>query len=78
MKIIAFIEAHQADLIRKILEDCGLWKPPPSRPPPVTSPSPTAAAAPVPDAGVTYEPDPDFIEHTRREQMEQPELPWDA
>jgi hypothetical protein len=78
MKIIAFIEAHQADLIRKILEHCGLWKPPPSPPPPISARPPTAADATAPDSGVTYEPDPDFLEHTRREQMEQPELPWDA
>ena len=77
MKIIAFIERHQADLIRKILEHCGLWKPAPPRPPPIWPRSPTAADAPGPDSGVTYEPDPDFLEHIRREQIEQPELPWE-
>ena len=34
MKIIAFIEADQGDVIRKILEHCGLWEDPPSRSPP--------------------------------------------
>ena len=34
MKIIAFIEARQGDVIRKILEHCGLWREPPPRPPP--------------------------------------------
>ena len=29
MKIIAFIEARQGDVIRKILEHCGLWHDPP-------------------------------------------------
>jgi hypothetical protein len=26
--------------------------------------------------GIRYEADPDFLEHTRREQSEQLELPW--
>jgi hypothetical protein len=34
MKIIAFIEAHQGDTIRKILEHCKLWQDPPPRAPP--------------------------------------------
>ena len=76
MKIIAFIEGHQADLIRKILEHCGLWKPAPPRAPPVHSVGPPGTTM-EPDSDVTYEPNPDFIEHTRREQMEQPELPWE-
>jgi hypothetical protein len=46
MKIIAFIEAHQQDIIRKILRHCGLplggpkgWQDPPPRGPPDTIPS---------------------------------------
>ena len=27
---------------------------------------------------ITHEVDPDFLEHLRREAMEQPELPWEA
>ena len=34
MKIISFIEGHQADVIEKILRHCGLWKEEPPRPPP--------------------------------------------
>jgi len=31
------------------------------------------------DGGITYEVDPDFLEHARREVLssKQPELPWD-
>ena len=67
MKIIAFIEAHQADLIRKILEHCGLWHDPPPRalPRPVRS-------SPASDPGITHEVDPDFLEHLRREELDQP------
>jgi hypothetical protein len=39
---------------------------------------------PEPDAGVTYEVDPDYLEHARREETtwessggDQPDLPWD-
>ena len=34
-----------------------------------------------PESGVTYEADPEFLEHARREDTsggEQPNLPWDA
>ena len=34
MKIISFIERHQADVIEKILRHCGLWKEEQPRPPP--------------------------------------------
>jgi hypothetical protein len=34
MKIVAFIEPPQADVIEKILRHCGLWNPPPARGPP--------------------------------------------
>ena len=37
MKIVAFIEAPQADAIRKILQHCGLWHDPPTRAPPKPS-----------------------------------------
>ena len=72
MKIIAFIEAHQADLIRKILEHCGLWHDPPPRVPPRP-----VRSSPASDPGITHEVDPDFLEHLRREELDQPELPWE-
>ena len=89
MKIVAFIEARQGEVIRKILEHCGLWHDPPPRAPPspssafqtprqVSVPGPTPGDAPRPDPGVTYEADPEFLEHARREYLEQPDLPWDA
>ena len=80
MKIIAFIEAHQVDLVRKILEHCGLWHDPPPRAPPRTlPPSRTVRSITGPDSdpGITHEVDPDFLEHLHREEIDQPELPWD-
>ncbi|MBC8553971.1 MAG: hypothetical protein H8D23_30545 [Candidatus Brocadiales bacterium] len=79
MKIIAFIEAHQSDLIRKILEHCGLWHDPPPRAPPKPSiPSQAVRSITMPDSapGITYEVDPDFLEYLQREEIE-PELPWE-
>ena len=85
MKIVAFIETPQADLIRKIIEHCGLWHDPPSRAPgppspsgPSQTPRPVPDPAPDPESGVTYEADPECLEHARRENLQQPNLPWDA
>jgi len=75
MKIISFIEARQGDVIRKILEHCGLWHDPPPRAPP-TAARPSRPVRP-PDPDFTYEADPDFLEHLHREKVEQPELPWE-
>jgi len=71
--------ARQGDVIRKILQHCGLWHDPPPRAPPGQS-RPSQAARPTHDAdgGITYEVDPDFLEHVRREAREEPELPWDV
>ena len=80
MKIIAVIEAHQGDVIRKILKHCGLWKdPPPRGPPRKTRPSQGVRPTHEADGGITCEVDPDFPEHARRKvfSSEQPELPWD-
>ncbi len=75
MKIIAFVEGHQADPIRKIFEHCALWHdPPPSAPPP----SRAGRSSPTSDAAITHEVDPDFLEHLRREAIDQPELPWES
>ena len=81
MKIIAFIEARQGDLIRKILEHCGLRHDPPPRAPPNLRRSPQTqpkadASTCDPDASLTYEVDPDFLEYQRREKAEQPDLPF--
>lgn len=90
MKIIAFIEARQGQVLRQILEHCGLWQDPspprtPPRPPPrrrrrsqVRRPH---CPMPEDDAGVTYEVDPEYLEYARREalgEQNQPDLPWDA
>jgi hypothetical protein len=78
MKLIAVIEAHQGDVIRKILQHCGLWHdPPPRGPPGKTRPSPGVRPTHEADGGFTYEVDPDFLEHAHREACEQPELLWD-
>ena len=50
MKIVAFIEARQSEVIRKILEHCGLWHDPPSRAPPSPAGrSQTPRRVPAPD-----------------------------
>ena len=82
MKIISFIEACQGDLIRKILEHCGPWHDPPPRAPPNPrrSPQTQPKANPStcdPDASLTYEVDPDFLEYQRREEAEQLDLPFE-
>ncbi len=82
MTVIAFVEARQDKVIRKILEHCGLWHPrreAPARAPP----SAPQASRPVHaqremDSPRGVEMDPDFREHLRREkQAEQLGLPWD-
>lgn len=96
MKIIAFIEARQGQVVRQILEHCGLWQDPPppnANAPPRSPPRPrrrsrasgvagaSAGRCPMPDAGVTYEVAPEYLEHARREaldEQDQPDLPWDA
>jgi hypothetical protein len=78
MKIIAFIEAHQSDIIRKILQHCGLWQDPPARSPPrETRPSHPGDQAGDPDSRLTCEVDPDFLEFARREEIEEPEPTWE-
>ena len=70
MRIISFIEARQGDIVRKILEHCGLWEDPVRGPPVLpfkTNPA-RVAPEPDPDSRVTYLIDPDFLEYTRREQ----------
>jgi len=79
MKIIAFIEAHQKEVIEKILRHCGLWDDRASRGPPATTGAATSGARGA-DPGQTYEPDPDFMEYARREAAEsvrQLDIPFD-
>ncbi len=78
MKIVALIGSRQQDILRKILEHCGLWQHPPSRGPP----GPTRSSHPGrqacnPDSRLNFEANPDFLEHARCEELEQPQLPWD-
>ena len=78
MRIVSFIEARQEEVIRKTLQHCGPWHdPPPRAPPKPSSPSRPQGVAPQRDSGFALEPDPDFLEHARREQNEQFELPWE-
>jgi hypothetical protein len=53
MRVIAFIERRQCEVIRKILEHCGLWEEPraPARAPPM----PAQASLEL-----RYEADPDY------------------
>ena len=41
MKVVAFIEPPQGEVIEKILRHCGLWNPATPRPPPDTADSAT-------------------------------------
>ena len=70
MKIIAFIKAHQADLIRKILEDCGLWQDPP---PPHRTPAGSVELrfGPRDHSRARRR----LSGHLRRAELDQPELP---
>ena len=79
MKIIAFVEARQNEVIRKILEHCGLWRDPPPRAPPRFAPRFQAVRAQgESDCGNTVEVDPEYLEYLHRESMtEQLELPWE-
>ena len=78
MKVIAVIEAHQGDVIRKILQHCGLWHdPPPRGPPRQTRLSQAVQPTHEADSDATYEADPDFLEHLHHEACEQGQLLWD-
>lgn len=91
MKIIAFIEARHGQLVRQILEHCGLWQDPPTpvaNAPPRSPPRPrrrsraAAPRCPLPqaDAGVRYEVDPEYLEHAQLQaldEQDQPKLPRD-
>ncbi len=37
MKVVAYIEPPQGEVIEKILRHCGLWNPPPARAPPAAA-----------------------------------------
>ena len=85
MKVIAFIENHQDDVICKILEHCGLWQEPQPRPPPRPPPVPAPRSrvlrtvpSGMPHGGHAADLDPEFLEHLHWEtQAEQLDLPWD-
>ena len=59
MKVVSIIEPPQADVIEKIMRHCGLWNPPPPRPPP-------AGGCPVDDPAGARGPDADGSEHGER------------
>ena len=75
---VAEVVHPQQDIIRKILEHCGLWQDPPSRSPPrATRSSQPCDQPPDPDSRLTHKVDPDFLEYALREQLEQLELLWE-
>ncbi len=74
MKVIAFIEARQADVIRKILQHCGLWHDPAPRPPPKRQPPSSGQRVDLPP-GAPSQVDPDFLEYLRYEDAPEPEPP---
>ena len=45
---------------------------------PVPAPAAGLRPDPDPESGVTYEANPGVLEHARRENRAQPNLPWDA
>jgi len=57
MRVIAFIERRQRDVIRKILEHCGLWEEP-RAPALVPASTPPPVQAPL---ALRYEADPDYV-----------------
>jgi hypothetical protein len=55
MKVIAFIEPPQGEVIEKILRHCGLWQPAKPRPPPANVADPASEEAIADDSGeLTY------------------------
>ena len=76
---VGFVEARQDEVIRKILEHCGLWRDPPPRAPPSHAPAAVPArTAPEPDARFNCEVHPDYLEHLHREsQVEQLDVRWE-
>ncbi len=67
MRIICFIEAHQAQVIERILRHCGLW----SERSPRAPPQPGLALVPNDrPAQPRLDVDPDFLEQQRWEQLE--------
>jgi hypothetical protein len=78
MKILSFIEARQGDVIRKILQHCGLWQDPPSRSPPSPSAAaPAAPAGPDDDMRCTCQPDGDYLDFMRRQDVDEVEPVWE-
>jgi len=76
MKIIAFIEAHRGDVIRRTRRHCGPWQDAPPRGlPRKTCPSRAVRPMPEVNGGIALEVDRDVPEHACREAREQPELP---
>ena len=65
MKIISFIQAHQQQLIERILRHCQLWPEPARAPPPGQAPF---ANVRVTEPGLEL--DGEFLEHQRCEQLE--------
>ena len=59
------------------MEHGGLWEDPLSR----DRPGPGCGFRTVRsmlDTGISYEVDPDFLQHARRKQLGQPQLPWET
>jgi len=70
----------QGDIVRKILEHCGLWEDP-VRGPPLLPFAANSVPADDPDSRRTYQIDPEFLEHAKKERSdetaEQLPLTWD-
>ena len=60
MQVVSFIEARQEEVIRRILEYCGLWQGPPSRLPPARPPPARRQRPPPREVQLVL--DPEFID----------------
>jgi hypothetical protein len=77
MKVNSFVESRQDEVIRKILEHCGLWHDPPPRAPPLATLKPVPLVAET-DSAHRVEMDGEYLEHLHRASMsDQLELPWE-
>jgi hypothetical protein len=56
MKVVSLIEARQQDVVRRILEHCGLWTDPPPRLPSRSPPAKAGAPPQEPHREIVREP----------------------
>ena len=75
MKIVAFLQPNQPNIIRKILEHCGFWQERPTRAPPGIPPATHPSPGEI--LGRTSELDGEFLDYLRHERDDICESPSD-